>query len=95
MYADNQVDLLGDGLTKYEHEHGERCNASAILSYGLSGSALAGEGMEGVEVAMTREVQAGMIAAADAAATGGYVGAILGGVFLLGLAVVIVASCSG
>jgi RHS repeat-associated protein len=86
MYAENQIDLMGDTLTQYEHKTGQRCDAKAIVSYALAGGYLVGEAQDGV--ALTAEAMEGLAIAAEVA-----VSSILGGVFLAGLAIVLVASC--
>jgi RHS repeat-associated protein len=65
---------------------GKGCKASAIVSYATAGGSLVGSGEAGV--ALTGIVEDGIF---DAAAVA--VGSILGGVFAIGLAVVIVLSC--
>jgi RHS repeat-associated protein len=73
---------------------GIHCKWSAIVSFATVGGVLQGEGEDGVAVATTAGLQAGLITAAEAASSIAAVSGITGGALLLGLAFVVVASCS-
>jgi RHS repeat-associated protein len=66
---------------------GNGCNLKAIVSYALTGGYLVGEAQDGVALTMA-EIEGIVAATAEAVVSG-----VLGGVFAIGLAVVIVASC--
>jgi RHS repeat-associated protein len=84
MEADNWAHEL---LIKFAPSHPSKgCNDRAIVSYATAGGFLVGNAEAGV--AISELVEDGIIGAAGVA-----VGSILGGIFAIGLAVVIVASC--
>jgi RHS repeat-associated protein len=72
------------------HANPKGCNAKDIVEYAVTGSALSGSGEAGIAIAgvLDPEIEEGLF---DAAAVAG--GTILGGVFAVGLTIVIVLSC--